>query len=315
MDSTIHILLVVTAVGAQWSIPGVSSDLETGLGGSLGQAQAPFGGFYSGSGLPSSPNAQTLGSNSFAADLAPQFAQFGSQYGINSLPSYGAQNIPNYGSQSISMDPTSLLTGSRSPYDIHPLLLPSQTRSVRQFTHQPGGFGLQAPPQAPYGQFALGASQPVPYSPFQADDFSGTVQKPASPPPSSEPIRVIPPFLKGQSKEDQDKFYAIVQHPTWSPSEKNAKIEELISSMNADVQNIYSQYQRASSGDLTAKRQKVHEAVATMSPEAQQQFQKVSALMTNPRIPEQERLQKIQDLYSKIPDSVKREFDSKFINL
>ncbi|RCN38533.1 hypothetical protein ANCCAN_15564 [Ancylostoma caninum] len=41
----------------------------------------------------------------------------------------------------------------------------------------------------------------------------------------------------------------------------------------------------------------------------------VSALMTNPRIPEQERLQKIQDLYAKIPDSIKREFDSKFINL
>ncbi|KIH61337.1 hypothetical protein ANCDUO_08395 [Ancylostoma duodenale] len=288
MDSIIHILLLVTIVKAQWSIPGVSSDSEPALGGNLGQAQGPF---------------------------APQFAQFGSQYGLNSLPSYGAQKLLSYGAQSIPMDSTSLLAGSRGAYDIQPLLLPSQTRPVRQFTHQPGAFGLQAPPQAPYGQFALGASQPVPYSPFQADDFSGTVQKPASPPPSSEPIRVIPPFLKGQSKEDQDKFYAIVQHPTWSPSEKNAKIEELIASMNADVQNIYSQYQRASAGDLTAKRQKVHEAVAAMSPEAQQQFQKVSALMTNPRIPEQERLQKIQDLYAKIPDSIKREFDSKFINL
>ncbi|RCN41861.1 hypothetical protein ANCCAN_12189 [Ancylostoma caninum] len=343
MDSIIHTLLLITVSRAQWSIPGVNSDSEPVLGGSLGQAQGPFGGFYSGSGLSSSSNAQTQGANPFAADLAPQFAQFGSQYGINSLSSYGSQNFPSYGTQSIPMDPTSLLAGSRGAYDIHPLLLPSQTRPVRQFTHQPGAFGLQAPPQAPYGQFALGTSQPIPYSPFQADDFSGTVQKPllkASLPPSSEPVRVIPPFLKGQSKEDQDKqisanlvwtddrdgaqqspvemdplFYAIVQHPTWSPSEKNAKIEELIASMNADVQNIYSQYQRASSGDITVKRQKVHEAVAAMSPEAQQQFQKVSALMTNPRIPEQERLQKIQDLYAKIPDSIKREFDSKFINL
>lgn len=41
----------------------------------------------------------------------------------------------------------------------------------------------------------------------------------------------------------------------------------------------------------------------------------VSALVTNPRIPEQDRLQKIQDLYAKIPDSIKREFDSKFTNL
>ena len=45
-----------------------------------------------------------------------------------------------------------------------------------------------------------------------------------------------------------------------------------------------------------------------------QQFQ-VSALMTNPAINETERLQKIQDIYSKIPDSIKKEFDEKLTNL
>ncbi|KAK6733534.1 hypothetical protein RB195_017344 [Necator americanus] len=262
----------------------------------MSQPQGYPGAVYGGAGLSTSQ-----GINPMASDLAPQFAQFGSPY-------------QNYGSQSLSMEPTSILGGSRNVFESHPLLLPSQNRPLRQFTSQPGVFGVQTPVQSSYGQTGLAASAFDAFSPFQADDYTGSVQKPGSIPPS-EPIRVIPPFLKDRKKEDQDKFYAIVQHPTWSASEKTAKIDELIQTLDEDVQNIYGRYQRAMNGDLTAKRQKVHESVAEMSPEAQQQFQKVSALMTNPQIPEQERLQKIQDLYAKIPDTIKQEFDSKFIGL
>ncbi|KHJ87318.1 hypothetical protein OESDEN_12910 [Oesophagostomum dentatum] len=265
MDTTVLILSLVAAASAQWGIPGAGGGMGSIMGAGMGQAQGPFG-VYGGAGLPDPSRAN----QQLAVDLSPQFAQFGSPY-------------QNYGAQSVPVEPTSVLAGSRGPFDMHPFLLPSQTHAVRQFTPQPGAFGLQLPSQNPYSQMGLGTAQLSPFSPFQADDYAGSVKKEATVPPS-QPIRVIPPFLKEASKEDQDK-------------------------------NIYSQFQRASSSEVTAKRQKVHEAVAAMSPEAQQQFQKVSALMTNPRIPEQERLEKIQDLYAKIPDSIKREFDSKFVDL
>lgn len=37
--------------------------------------------------------------------------------------------------------------------------------------------------------------------------------------------------------------------------------------------------------------------------------------MTNSAMNETERLQKIQDIYSKIPDEIKKEFDQKLTNL
>ncbi|KAK6055492.1 hypothetical protein COOONC_07003 [Cooperia oncophora] len=299
---TIVILLLVLAISAQaqWSIPMGGSNFNPMLAGGQIQPAGGLGGLY---GSPLS-NQQA---NQLTAELAPQFAQFGTQY-----QGYGGQNsamdqyrngqiIPNMGMNTARLFP-------QNPYGLQPIGYANQPRPIQQLSHQPGAFGphsaIQGGPVGPTGYG--GALQTTEYDQFQGDDFMGTIEKPASLPPNSDPVRVIPPFMKGQSKEDQDKFYAIVQNPTWSGAEKSAKIEELQTRCNR---------QRASSGDLSAKRQRVHEAVAAMSPEAQQQFQKVSALMTNPRIPEQERLQKIEDLYSKIPDSVKQEFDAKFTNL
>ncbi|KAK5971238.1 DUF148 domain-containing protein [Trichostrongylus colubriformis] len=306
--SVIFSLVLASCANGQWNFAAPGANFNPMLAGSQVQ---PAGGLY-GSSLTSQP-----GSDQLAAQFAPQFAQFGTQYqgyaGQNSaLDRYQGQMMPN-----LPIDTLRLYAAAQSPYGLQQTGFANQPRPFQQLTHQPGAFGphsaIQGGPIGPLG-YSRGL-QTTGYDQYQADDFMGTIEKPASTPPTSGPVRVIPPFMKGQSVEDQDKFYAIVQHPTWSSAEKNAKIEELVQNMSADAQNTFAQYQRATSSDLSAKRQRVHEAVAAMSPEAQQQFQKVSALMTNPRIPEQERLQKIQDLYSKLPDSVRQEFDAKFTNL
>ncbi|WKX93434.1 hypothetical protein Q1695_011031 [Nippostrongylus brasiliensis] len=300
--TAILLFSIYCPAGAQWNVPIGNSDYGSMM--AAGQQINPSAAIDRSYRVPLWSQQR----DQLAAQLAPQFAQLGSQY-------------PGYGGQSRPMDPSMLYLNQQPAYGPESMTFPVQTRPAMQPLLQPGGFGLQSSQQGIYSQLGYGGMpQAASYGSYQADDFMGTIEKPkpifeASPPPPSSPIRVIPPFLEGQSKEDQDKFYAIVQHPTWSPSEKSERIEELVRNMSTTVQNTFAMYQRAESSDLTAKRQRVHEAVASMSPEAQQQFQKVSALMTNPQIPEQERLRKIEDLYTRIPDSIKREFDAKFINL
>ncbi|KJH50696.1 hypothetical protein DICVIV_03136 [Dictyocaulus viviparus] len=291
------LMTIFSLTEAQWNVPIVNSDRNNNLYTGQRQTIPSYGSIYE---PPSVNYANPLTFNPLAAHFAPQFAQFGSQY-----PGYSIPSIPTAVS---SMYPPS----SRNDYNVQPLALPSQITG--QFGYQPSIFGTQTYLPVSPKELELGSVQQTRLGNFQSDQFMGTIEKPASLPPL-QPKRLIPPFMEKQSKEVQDKFYSIVQHPTWSAAEKNAKIEEMISDMDMDVQNIYARYQHTSSNDVNLRRHRVHEAVERMSPEAQQQFQKVSALFTNPNIPQQQRLAKIEELYSKIPDDIKKEFDSKFNNL
>ncbi|VDM63779.1 unnamed protein product [Angiostrongylus costaricensis] len=293
MNVLVVTLSLIVLTETQWTVPIINSGLNAILDPGQSQPMGSFDGFYK-----HSPANYYPGVDPLIAQLAPQIAQFGSHY-----PGYGIPIIPTAAS--------AIYRGSRNIFNSQPMMPPSQMEHIPPFNYQlPGMLGDQ--------RFSLeqlrSGIQKTGYGQFQGDDFMGSIEKPASLPPS-QPIRVIPPFMEKQSKEVQDKFYSIVQHPTWSAAEKNAKIEEMIAEMDVDVQNLYSKYQHTSLNDMYAKRQKVHDAVESMSPEAQQQFQKVSALMTSPGLSQQERLLKIQDLYSKISESIKKEFDSKFIDL
>ncbi|CAD6194381.1 unnamed protein product [Caenorhabditis auriculariae] len=163
---------------------------------------------------------------------------------------------------------------------------------------------------SPRFNFGAGAEQ------FQNDQRMPLVQKEVPQPQlQTGPTRIIPPFLKSASKEEQDKFYAIVQNPTWSGAEKNERIEEFMRTMSSESQATYSDYDGRWSAETKARREKVHKAVEEMSLEAKTQFQKVSALMTAPGVPENERLQRIQELYGKMSSAVRKEFDEKLTNL
>ena len=89
-------------------------------------------------------------------------------------------------------------------------------------------------------------NMPRPFGQFQADSVNNDVQKPVGDCESristsfkvsaSEPTRIIPPFMRTATPQQLEAFYAIVQNPVWSPSEKQLKIEEFIRSMDTSTQ-------------------------------------------------------------------------------
>lgn len=131
-------------------------------------------------------------------------------------------------------------------------------------------------------------------------------------PSQSGPTRIIPPFLESASASDQDKFYEIVQHPTWTGAEKNQKIEEFMKTMSEERQSMYTNFRRdVVDKELEEKRRNVDRAVSSMSKEAVDEFQRVVRIMHDPSQTEQEKLKKIEEIYSKLPDSIRKEFDVK----
>uniref|UniRef100_A0A8R1DXC1 DUF148 domain-containing protein n=1 Tax=Caenorhabditis japonica TaxID=281687 RepID=A0A8R1DXC1_CAEJA len=126
------------------------------------------------------------------------------------------------------------------------------------------------------------------------------------------PTRIIPPFLKSASVAEKDKFYEIVQHPTWSGFEKNQRIEELMKTMSEERQTMYSDFRRdIVDKEMEEKRRNVDRAVSQMTKEAVDQFQRVVQIMHDPAQSETEKLKKIEEIYSKLPDAIRKEFDEK----
>ncbi|CAO4365314.1 unnamed protein product [Caenorhabditis nigoni] len=129
---------------------------------------------------------------------------------------------------------------------------------------------------------------------------------------SAVPTRIIPPFLESASVAEQDKFYEIVQHPTWSGVEKNRRIEEFMKTMSDERQSMYTNFRRdVVDKELEEKRRNVDRAVSSMTKEAADEFQRVVRIMHDPSRTESEKLKKIEEIYSKLPDTIRKEFDVK----
>ncbi|UMM17930.1 hypothetical protein L5515_014244 [Caenorhabditis briggsae] len=129
---------------------------------------------------------------------------------------------------------------------------------------------------------------------------------------SAVPTRIIPPFLESSSVAEQDKFYEIVQHPTWSGVEKNRRIEEFMKTMSDERQSMYTNFRRdVVDKELEEKRRNVDRAVSSMTKEAADEFQRVVRIMHDPSRTESEKLKKIEEIYSKLPDAIRKEFDVK----
>lgn len=82
--------------------------------------------------------------------------------------------------------------------------------------------------------------------------------------------------------------------------------------MSDERQSMYTNYRRdVIDKDLEDKRRNVDRAVSQMSKEAVEEFQRVVRIMHDPSQPEKEKLKKIEEIYSKLPDSIRKEFDVK----
>ncbi|CAI5443672.1 unnamed protein product [Caenorhabditis angaria] len=162
---------------------------------------------------------------------------------------------------------------------------------------------VQPPIFAPNSNFGANSGE------FQVDQRKPEILPPKMTPEG--PTRIIPPFLKGADIVEQDKFYAIVQHPTWSGAEKNQKIEELMKSMSEDRQEEYSEYRNTIHVDLARRQKSVASAVEAMSPEAFGEFQKVVEIMRDVSLTESAKIQKLEKIYSSLPAKIRQEFDEK----
>ncbi|GMT15997.1 hypothetical protein PFISCL1PPCAC_7294, partial [Pristionchus fissidentatus] len=81
--------------------------------------------------------------------------------------------------------------------------------------------------------------------------------------------RIIPPFLQGADKATEDRFYAIVQNPSWTAAEKEQKVQEFVASLDSNKQNTYEEFRREAASTQKTKRDKIHSLVDQMTPEAQ----------------------------------------------
>ncbi|EFO85952.1 hypothetical protein CRE_02174 [Caenorhabditis remanei] len=211
--------------------------------------------------------------------------------------------------------------------------LPIQNPIQQRFSFNPMTRIQVQPPMQEASQFPTSRiTSPIGASEYQVDQRVPLPKSSSSlssqPSISNSPTRIIPPFLESASVAEQDKFYEIVQHPTWSAAEKNRRIEEFMRTMSDDrqvcilffdsgqfhqsFQSMYTNYRRdVVDKELEEKRRNVDRAVSSMSKEAVDEFQRVVRIMHDPSQTEPEKLKKIEEIYSKLPDAIRKEFDIK----
>ncbi|EGT44867.1 hypothetical protein CAEBREN_18393 [Caenorhabditis brenneri] len=191
--------------------------------------------------------------------------------------------------------------------------IPMQNTPIQQrFSFNPMTRIQVQPPMTDSSFQSSRVTSPVGLSEYQVDQRIPLPVPSPSESQSLSPTRIIPPFLESASASEQDKFYEIVQHPSWSGAEKNRRIEEFMKTMSDERQSMYSNYRRdVVSKEMEEKRQRVDRAVSTMTKEAVDEFQRVVRIMHDPSQTEPEKLKKIEEIYSKLPDSIRKEFDVK----
>lgn len=75
---------------------------------------------------------------------------------------------------------------------------------------------------------------------------------------------------------------------------------------------LYRQFMQENDEIEEGHRQKVHQYVGQMSDGAQAQFAKISALLRNQDLPNEERWSRVLAIYGKMEPELKNEFESKF---
>ncbi|CAJ0931877.1 unnamed protein product, partial [Mesorhabditis belari] len=145
-------------------------------------------------------------------------------------------------------------------------------------------------------------------TPLSTNSIQSIAAQPAQP---AQPQRIVPPFLKGVDKETEDRFYQIVQNLEWNGEEKAKKIEDFIKELDAKRQETFTDFKQKIETETMKRQKEVHQVVNGMSEEAKIQFQKVSALLTQPNLSDETRLEKISQFYAKIPIEIRKEFDQK----
>ncbi|MFH4974974.1 hypothetical protein AB6A40_001683 [Gnathostoma spinigerum] len=132
---------------------------------------------------------------------------------------------------------------------------------------------------------------------------------------NSKELAGLPTFLKGASNDVKQKFIRIVSDQDKTFTEKQVELDDLIAGLDKNARKLYDDVREQKDREEREKRNRIHTVVATMSREAQTIFAKVSTILTNPRLKDRERYDRLKKLYSAMDNTVKNEFEWRFADL
>ena len=93
---------------------------------------------------------------------------------------------------------------------------------------------------------------------------------------------------------------------------KIKQVDELVQTLDDSKQLLYQQFMKEGDQNEQKRRDEIHKTVAVMSDDAQKTFAKISAILTNPQLPEEERWSRILTIYGNIDPKLRSEFEEKF---
>ncbi|KAI6234112.1 DUF148 domain-containing protein [Aphelenchoides fujianensis] len=110
------------------------------------------------------------------------------------------------------------------------------------------------------------------------------------------------------------QYKRIIRKPKSTYEEQVKEIDQLVTRLDDDKQGLYRQFMNENDEREQKHRDRIHSNVAQMSESAQQQFAKISALLRNPALPNEERWARVLSLYGQMDGELRQEFEKKFAN-
>ncbi|CAD5211068.1 unnamed protein product [Bursaphelenchus okinawaensis] len=122
----------------------------------------------------------------------------------------------------------------------------------------------------------------------------------------------LPKFLEGASDDVIQKYKDIIRKPNSRYDEQVKELEKLVATLDDRHQLEYHEFMSENDKIDEKYRNRMHSYVNEMSDPAQEQFAKISAVMRNPALPNEERWPRVLALYEKLDPKLRDEFESKF---
>ncbi|CEF59428.1 Hypothetical protein SRAE_X000117600 [Strongyloides ratti] len=122
----------------------------------------------------------------------------------------------------------------------------------------------------------------------------------------------FPKFLDNVDQEVVNDFLRIISLKNETYSRKQQKLDQLVSTLDESHQKLYKDYVLSKDSEEKNYRSKVDSQVETMSPEAQQKFSQISSILMNVQIPDNNKWDRVMEIYNSLSDQLKQEFEKKF---
>uniref|UniRef100_A0A183BT56 DUF148 domain-containing protein n=2 Tax=Globodera pallida TaxID=36090 RepID=A0A183BT56_GLOPA len=188
-------------------------------------------------------------------------------------------------------------SGGRHPFPLGPFFGSDGGRGPSSVG---GPFGTDFPPKGMAPQYGHGTN-------MMQQEFVGSL--------NSQPAHSTIPDMINQSplaSMPSQPFKRIIRQQNGTYAEQIQQIDALVQRMEPKRQTLYREFMHENDEREHLHRDRVHKTVGEMSENAQEQFTKISATLRNPNVPDQERWDRVLQLYGKMEPELRNEFEQKF---